>query len=48
MQAPRGSLSVPEKTGGHVRLTLLVMPVLTCRVFGGIDLPGNVLFAVCK
>ena len=46
MQAPRGSLGVPVKTGGHVQLTLLVTPVLTRRLFGGIDLPGNVLFVI--
>ena len=35
MQAPRRSLSVPEKTGGHIQLTPLVMPVLliTRRLF---------------
>ena len=45
MQAPRGSLSVPEVTGGYVRLPLLVMPR---RPFGGIDAPGNVFVVVFK
>ena len=38
----------PEKAGGHVRLTLMVVPVLTGRLFGGIDTPRNVLFAAGK
>ena len=49
MQAPRGSLIVPEKLVAKLGSTFLVMPALTRRLFGGIDdLPGNILFVLCK